>query len=245
MLDENKTVLIVGAGQAGGTAAAMLRQYKFEGKIVLIGEEALLPYQRPPLSKNYLKSDVSPDALKLRPQNFYDDSGIELRLGQKVAAIDPAGKTVTLAGGGKLGYDFLILATGSLVRKLNVPGADLDGLLELRNQADAEKLKIAVRSSKCIAIVGAGYVGLEVAASARALGVDVVVVERESRVLARVASATLSSFVEGCHRSRGVEILTNASVEAFIGDEKGRVRAIQLADGRTVECDAAVVGVGA
>lgn len=245
MLGDDKTVVIVGAGQAGGTAAATLRQYGFKGAIILIGDEPLLPYQRPPLSKTYLKTDVSPDALKLRPQNFYDEAGIELHLGRTVTAIDPAARTVALADGATLSYDILILATGSLVRKLDVPGAGLAGLFELRSQADAERLKPALRSARRLAVVGAGYVGLEVAASARALGVEVVVVERESRVLARVASAALSAFVDSQHRARGVEILTGASVAAFLDDGQGRVRALQLADGRTVACDAAVVGVGA
>ncbi|SMF35845.1 3-phenylpropionate/trans-cinnamate dioxygenase ferredoxin reductase subunit [Azospirillum oryzae] len=253
MLQDDKTIVIVGAGQAGGTAAATLRQYGFKGKVVLIGDEPLLPYQRPPLSKTYLKTDLSPDALKLRAQSFYDEAGIELRLGRSVTAIDAKARTVALADGETLAYDILILATGSLVRKLDVPGAGLAGLFELRSQADADRLKPAVRSAKRIAIVGAGYVGLEVAASARALGAEVVVVERESRVLARVASAALSGFVDAYHRGRGVEILTGASVAAFLGDgqgqgegkEEGKVRALQLADGRIVACDAVVVGVGA
>ena len=245
MLDEDRTILVVGAGQAGGTVAATLRQYGFKGRLTLIGSEPLLPYRRPPLSKAYLKTDVPPDALKLRPRSFYDEAGISLRLGEAVTAIDAAAKTVDLAGGDVLSYDILILATGSQARKLQVPGADLDGLHELRNQADAEKLKPAVRNSRRIAIVGAGYVGLEVAASARALGTEVVVVERESRVLARVASPQLSGFVENHHRGRGVEILTDVSVTAFLGDGRGHVRALQLADGRAIACDAAVVGIGA
>ncbi|MBU1385252.1 MAG: FAD-dependent oxidoreductase [Alphaproteobacteria bacterium] len=232
-------VLIIGAGHAGGTAAALLRQYGHEGPIVLAGEEAAPPYQRPPLSKAWLKGEADLEALLLRPEEFYAEHGIELRLGVTATAIDAAGKAVTFADGTLEPYDALILATGSTARKLAIPGADRPDLLELRTLADAEKLKAALGPGKRLAVVGGGYVGLEAAASARALGAEAVVIERMDRVLARVASQTLSDFFTRYHREHGVEVLTSAEVTAFEAD------GVRLADGRLVEADAILVGVGA
>lgn len=232
-------VLIIGAGHAGGTAAALLRQHGHEGPIVLAGEEPAPPYQRPPLSKAWLKGEADLEALLLRPEEFYAEHGIELRQGVTATAIDAAGKTVTFADGTVEPYDALILATGSTARKLSIPGADRPDLLELRTLADAEKLKAALGPGKRLAVVGGGYVGLEAAASARALGAGAVVIERMDRVLARVASKTLSDFFTDYHRAHGVEVLTSAEVTAFEG---GGVR---LGDGRLIEADAILVGVGA
>ena len=232
-------VLIIGAGHAGGTAAALLRQYGHEGPIVLAGEERAAPYQRPPLSKGWLKGEADLEALLLRPEAFYADHDIELRTGVTATAIDAAAKTVTFADGTVEAYEALILATGSTARKLAIPGADRPGLLELRTLADAERLKAALGPGRRLAVVGGGYVGLEAAASARALGAEVVVIERMDRVLARVASETLSTFFTAQHRAHGVEVLTSAEVTAF---EDGGVR---LGDGRLIAADAVLVGVGA
>lgn len=232
-------VLIIGAGHAGGTAAALLRQYGHEGPIVLAGEEPAPPYQRPPLSKAWLKGEADLEALLLRPESFYAEQDIELRTGVTATAIDAAGRTVTFADGTTETYDALILATGSTARRLALPGADRPDLLELRTLADAEKLKAALGPGKRLAVVGGGYVGLEAAASARALGAEAVVIERMDRVLARVASTTLSTFFTDYHRRHGVEILTSAEVTGF-GDA-----GVRLADGRLVEADAVLVGVGA
>jgi 3-phenylpropionate/trans-cinnamate dioxygenase ferredoxin reductase subunit len=232
-------VLIIGAGHAGGTAAALLRQYGHEGPIVLAGEEAAPPYQRPPLSKAWLKGEADLEALLLRPEEFYAEHHIELRLGVTATGIDAAAKRVTFADGAVDAYDALILATGSTARKLAVPGAERPDLLELRTLADAEKLKAALGPGRRLAVVGGGYVGLEAAASARALGAEAVVIERMDRVLARVASRPLSDFFTGYHRAHGVEVLTSAEVTAF---EDGGVR---LGDGRLIEADAILVGVGA
>ncbi|WP_332654721.1 NAD(P)/FAD-dependent oxidoreductase [Brevundimonas sp.] len=232
-------VLIIGAGHAGGTAAALLRQYGHEGAIVLAGEETAPPYQRPPLSKAWLKGEADLEALLLRPEEFYAEHDIALRLGVTATAINAAGKTVTFADGTVEPYDALILATGSTARKLAIPGADRPDLLELRTLADAERLKAALGPGKRLAVVGGGYVGLEAAASARALGAEAVVIERMDRVLARVASRTLSDFFTRYHREHGVEVLTSAEVTAF---EAGGVR---LGDGRLIEADATLVGVGA
>ena len=232
-------VLIIGAGHAGGTAAALLRQYGHEGPIVLAGEEAAPPYQRPPLSKAWLKGEADLEALLLRPESFYADQDIDLRTGVTATAIDAAGKTVAFADGTVEPYDVLILATGSTERRLALPGADRPDLLELRTLVDAEKLKAALGSGKRLAVVGGGYVGLEAAASARALGAEAVVIERMDRVLARVASETLSTFFTEHHRAHGVEILTSAEVTGF--EDAG----VRLADGRLIEADAVLVGVGA
>lgn len=232
-------VVIIGAGHAGGTAAALLRQYGHEGPILLAGEEPAAPYQRPPLSKAWLKGETDLEGLLLRPETFYAEHGIELRTGVTATAIDAAAKTVTFADGTVEPYDALILATGSAARKLALPGADRPDLLELRTLADAERLKAALGPGRRLAVVGGGYVGLEAAASARALGAGAVVIERMDRVLARVASHTLSDFFTRYHRDHGVEVLTSAEVTGF---EDGGVR---LGDGRLVEADAVLVGVGA
>ena len=232
-------VLIIGAGHAGGTAAALLRQYGHEGPIVLAGEEPAAPYQRPPLSKAWLKGEADLEALLLRPESFYAEHGIELRTGVTAIAIDPPARTVTFADGTVEPYDALILATGSTARRLAIPGADRPDLMELRTLADAERLKGVLGPGHRLAIVGGGYVGLEAAASARALGAEAVVIERMDRVLARVASETLSTFFTARHRSEGVEILTGAEVMAF--EDAG----VRLADGRLIEADSVLVGVGA
>lgn len=232
-------VLIIGAGHAGGSAAALLRQYGFEGAIVLAGEETAPPYQRPPLSKAWLKGEADLDALLLRPESFYSEQKIELRTGVTATAIDPIAKTVAFTDGVVEPYDILILATGSVARKLDIPGADRPELIELRTLHDAERLKSALGPGKRLAVVGGGYVGLEAAASARKLGAEVVVIERMDRVLQRVASETLSVFFTEHHRSHGVEIRTDAEVTAF---EDGGVR---LADGELIAADVILVGVGA
>ncbi len=231
-------VLIIGAGHAGGTAAALLRQYGHAGPIVLAGEEPAAPYQRPPLSKAWLKGEADLEALLLRPEVFYTEHDIDLRTRVTATAIDPAARTVTFADGTVEPYDALILATGSTARKLAIPGADRPDLLELRTLADAERLKAALGPGQRLAVVGGGYVGLEAAASARALGAEAVIIERLDRVLARVASETLSAFFTAHHQSHGVEVLTSAEVVAF---EDGGVR---LGDGRLVAADAVLVGVG-
>lgn len=232
-------VLIVGAGHAGGSAAALLRQYGHEGPIVLAGEEPAPPYQRPPLSKAWLKGEADLEALLLRPETFYAEQAIELRTGVTATAVDTAGRSVTFSDGSRESWDFLILATGSSARKLAIPGADRQDLLELRTLADAERLKASLGSGRRLVVVGGGYVGLEAAASARALGAEAVVIERMDRVLARVASTTLSTFFTDHHEAHGVEILTSAEVTRF---EAGGVR---LGDGRLIAADAVLVGVGA
>ncbi|WP_312597284.1 FAD-dependent oxidoreductase [Brevundimonas sp.] len=232
-------VLIIGAGHAGGSVAAFLRQYGHEGPIVLAGEEDAPPYQRPPLSKAWLKGEADLEALLLRPLSFYAEQDIDFRPSTVAVAIHPEAKTVAFHDGSSETYEVLVLATGSTARKLPVPGADHPDLLELRTLKDAERLKAVLGPGRRLAVVGGGYVGLEAAASARALGAEAVVIERAPRVLARVASEALSAFFTEQHRARGVEILTGAEVVAVARD------GVTLADGTVVPADAVLVGVGA
>jgi 3-phenylpropionate/trans-cinnamate dioxygenase ferredoxin reductase subunit len=236
-------VVIVGAGHAGGSGAAFLRQYGWTGPIILIGTEPVLPYQRPPLSKTWLTGDADLGSLLLRSSDFYRTNAIEWRGDAEVIAIDRATRTVTLASGERMQYDQLILALGSIVRTLPLPGHDLRNIMTLRTVADADSLKALLSRRARLAIVGAGYIGLEIAASARALGADVIVLEREQRVLPRVASEPLSAFFQQRHAAAGVQIMLNASVEAFEGEDV--IAGIRLRDGTVIACDAALVGVGA
>ncbi len=244
MDQDSRRIVIVGAGHAGGSAAAMLRQSGWTGAITLIGDEPIPPYQRPPLSKAWLKGEATAESLALRPAAFYPDANIDLRLSTSVSAIDRAGKTVLLPGGHRLPYDILILATGARARRLPIAGADLQGVLELRTAADADLLKAELQPGVRLAVIGGGYIGLEAAASARALGAGVVIVERESRVLARVACPLLSQFFHDFHTRQGVVIETGAQVAALNGT-RGMVSGVRLTDERVIDCDVALVGVGA
>jgi 3-phenylpropionate/trans-cinnamate dioxygenase ferredoxin reductase subunit len=244
MSGQGAHVVIIGAGHAGGTAAALLRQYGHDGPITLVGDEPIPPYQRPPLSKAWLKGEADADALALKPLEFYAEAKIDFRPHVRATKIVRGPKSVELSDGTTVTYDRLILATGARAIALPIPGAELAGVMFLRTAADAEQLKEAVGPGKTLAVVGGGYIGLEVAASGRALGAQVVVLEREDRILARVACKTLSDFFQGYHERHGVTFELGCSVVGFAG-EAGRVTGVTLADGRTVACDAVVVGVGA
>jgi 3-phenylpropionate/trans-cinnamate dioxygenase ferredoxin reductase component len=237
-------VVIVGAGHAGGTVAALLRQYGFAGRITMIGDEPIAPYQRPPLSKAWLKGEADADALMLKPESFYAEHNIDLRLNTSVRAIDRTARCVRLSNGDTVDYDVLVLATGARARRLNIPGVDLANVLELRSAADAERLKAALGPGRRLAVVGGGYIGLEAAASGRALGAEVVVVEREPRLLARVACEVLSSFFQAYHEARGVGFELGADIMALEG-RGGAITGVRLASGRVIACDAALIGVGA
>jgi 3-phenylpropionate/trans-cinnamate dioxygenase ferredoxin reductase component len=241
---DSRHIVIAGAGHAGGSAAAMLRQLGWTGTITLVGDEPLPPYQRPPLSKAWLTGEATAESLALRPDKFYRDATIDLVLGTRVTGIDRAAKTVALSNGGTLAYDFLILALGARARRLPLPGVDLEGVLELRTAADADRLKAALRPGAKLAVIGGGYIGLEAAASARALGAEVIIIERESRVLARVACSILSEFFQTFHRTQGVAIELDAQVAALEGSG-GRISGVRLGDSRLIACDAALIGVGA
>ena len=244
MSDLNAHVVIIGAGHAGGTLAALLRQYGHSGPITLVGDEPIPPYQRPPLSKAWLKGEADASSLALRPLAFYAEEKIDFRPNVRAVKLERSARKVKLSDGAELDYDFLVLATGARAIALPIPGAELDGVMFLRTAADAETLKTQVGPGKRLAVVGGGYIGLEVAASGRALGADVVVLEREPRLLARVATEVLSSFFRDYHEKRGVTFELGASVTGFEGAD-GRVTGVRLADGRVIACDAAVVGVGA
>lgn len=232
-------VVIIGAGHAGGSAAALLRTSGFEGEILLVGDEPAPPYQRPPLSKAWLKGEADLESLLLRPESYYAEQTVTLRTGVTAAAISPAERTVAFADGSIEAYDALILATGSTGRRLAIPGADSPDLIELRTIADAERLKARLGQGKRLVIVGGGYVGLEAAASARALGAEVVLLERLDRVLKRVASEPLSVFFTERHRNEGVDIRTGVDVAAFQDD------GVVLSTGEHLPADVILVGVGA
>lgn len=236
-----RRVVVVGGGQAGAQACQSLRQFGFGGEVVLIGEEPVLPYQRPPLSKAYMKDEMPVERLILRPEEWYAKQSIEVRLGLAVDAIDLGAKTVRV-GASTESYDALILATGSRARACAVPGADLSGVFDLRTLDDVDRIKPEMLGGRKIVIIGGGYIGLEAAAVARQLGLDVTVVEREDRVLARVTSPILSEFYEEAHRSQGVEILTGAAVDRLQGE--GRVGTVCLSDGRVLPADVVLVGIG-
>lgn len=244
MSQSDAHVVILGAGHAGGTAAALLRQYGHTGPITMVGEEPIPPYQRPPLSKAWLKGEADADSLALKPLEFYPEQNIDFRPNLKAVKLARSDKTVTLSDGSVVPYDILIIATGMRPIRLPIEGVDLEGVLTLRSAADAEAIKAALGPGKRLAIVGGGYIGLEVAASARALGADAVVIEREPRILARSACEALSSFFHGYHLQRGVEFVLGASVAGFVG-EGGKVTGVRLADGRVIDCDVVLLGVGA
>ncbi|SNT11136.1 NAD(P)/FAD-dependent oxidoreductase [Rhodococcoides kyotonense] len=235
-------VVVVGAGHAGGTVAGVLRQQGYAGQLVMLGDEPDPPYHRPPLSKKFTDSA---SVQWLRPAEFYTDNDIDLRVSQSVSRIDRDGRYVMTDAGERFDYDTLILATGAAARGLPVPGHDLDGVLSLRTLAEAETLRHSVRAGARIAIIGGGYIGLEVAASARAHNCDVVIVEREDRLLARVASPEFADVLSGFHRARGTRIMTDASVVEIGSAADGSVGFIRLGDGTVIECDVVLVGIGA
>lgn len=243
MGETSSHVVIVGAGHAGGSCAALLRQYGWPGPITLIGAEPVAPYQRPPLSKAWLHGAADLATLLLRPSDFYAAHNVRLLLAAEATRIDRAAGYVMLATGERIAYDHLVLALGAHARSLRTPGHALDGVLALRTIADAERLKVGLGRGARVAIIGAGYIGLEVAASARLLGADVVVVERERRVLPRVASTVLSDYFQRRHAVNGVRIMLNAALEAIEGN--GRVTALRLSDGTSIPCDVALAGIGA
>jgi 3-phenylpropionate/trans-cinnamate dioxygenase ferredoxin reductase subunit len=237
------SVLIVGGGHGGATAAIELRRIGYLEPITIVGDERVIPYQRPPLSKAWLKGQSTHDDLVLRPHSWYRENGVELLLDSAVIEIDRAQRRVRLAGGRLLEYSDLVIATGARARRLSLPGADLGGVLTLRSTEDADRIKNALRSPGRMAVIGGGYIGLEIAASARGLGADITIVEREERVLARVACRVLSEFFTRIHRERGIHFELGVDIVRFLGTSQ--VEGVQLADGRKIPCDVAIVGVGA
>ena len=235
------SVVIVGAGHAGATLAATLRQMKFTGSITVIGDEPHVPYHRPPLSKKFADDSMEQE---LRPREFYPDNSIELILGAKVVSIDPHKKLVHFDDGQSRGYGTVVIATGATPRTIPVAGGDAKGAFTLRTLDDARGLGTALGQANALVVIGGGYVGMEVAAVARANGVAVTVVERENRILARVASTEFSHRLTERHSSHGTRILTSCDVAAF-KTASNAVTAVVLGDGTVVDCDLVLVGIGA
>jgi 3-phenylpropionate/trans-cinnamate dioxygenase ferredoxin reductase subunit len=239
-----RTFIIVGAGLAGATAAGALRDRGFAGRIVLIGAEHELPYDRLPLSKDYLLDRSEKAKIYLHPRQWYADRDIELRLGTRVAAIDRVAHAVELEGGERIGYDKLLLTTGASPRRLNVPGGELDGVRYLRNVNDCEALKAAFAETHRVVIVGAGWIGLESAAAARAAGCDVTVLGVGGLPLVKVLGPQVARLYAALHRRHGVEFRLGVAVTEITGDS-GRVAGVRLADGTLLAADTVVVGIGA
>lgn len=237
-----QNVTIIGAGQAGLQAALSLRQGGFEGEVVLLGGEPHLPYQRPPLSKQLLKGEWTAERCALRKQAFLESQQIIVRPGTRATALDAAARLVTLEDGARLGWDHLVIATGSSLNRLPVPGAELRGVHYLRTLDDAETLRDALGRAQRLVVAGGGYIGLEVAASARALGVEVTVVEALPRIMARSALAPVQDFLLRRHREAGVDFRLGRRVEAIEGGS--RVEAVRLDDGERLGADLVLVGIG-
>jgi len=235
-------IVIAGAGHAAGQVVASLRQHKFAGQIVLVGNEPYLPYQRPPLSKKFLAGEMAVERLYVKPESFYTDPQIELHLQTTISAIDPDAKTLQVEDGDDIRYDKLVLALGSRARTLPVAGADLNHVHYLRNIADVESIRTELDAGRRMVVIGAGYIGLEVAAVARELGLDVTVVEMADRVMSRVVSPEISDFYQIEHTNHGVKLRLSSNVTALRG--KKRVKAVEIGDGEEIPADFVVVGIG-
>lgn len=235
-------IVIIGAGHAGGEAAARLRGMGFAGDLTVIGEERHPPYQRPPLSKKYLSGEVPLDRLLLRPPELYAQESITLLLGERVIWIDRPLKRVRLGGGRELPYDALIIASGAKPRRLPLPGADKGGVFVLRTIDDVEAMRPFFQAGARLCVIGAGYIGLEAAASARQLGLDVLVLEAAARPLGRVTSPEVADFFLGLHTRHGVRFELGTQASAILGG--AQVEGVQLANGAIVACDAVLIGVG-
>jgi 3-phenylpropionate/trans-cinnamate dioxygenase ferredoxin reductase subunit len=238
-----QTIIVIGAGHAAAQIVESLRGGGFGGTLILIGDEAHRPYDRPATSKELLSGGLELERVFLKRDQFYTDKNIDVRLGVTVTGIDRAAHRITLSTGEALAYDKLVIATGARARKLTIPGADLDGVFYLRTLADSRAIGERLGPGKKLAIIGGGYVGLEVAASATKLGCKVTVIEMLERLLARVAGPEIAQFYEDAHRAAGVDLHFGVGIESFTGD--GSVKSVRLTDGTEIEADAIVVGIGA
>ncbi|MCL6692356.1 FAD-dependent oxidoreductase [Pseudomonas sp. R3.Fl] len=238
-----KDVVIVGAGHAGAQAASLLRQSGFQGSIVLIGEERELPYERPPLSKDYLAGEKGFDHFLLRPASFWNEKHIELRLGERVVKVDSQAHRLETAVGESIEYGALVWAAGGAARRLSCEGYDLAGVHSVRNRADVDRMIAELDGTRRVVVIGGGYIGLEAAAVLSKLGKSVTVLEAQDRVLARVAGEELSRFYEAEHRGHGVDVRLGVAVERLVGEE-GRVSAVALGDGTLLPADMVIVGIG-
>lgn len=236
-------VVIVGAGHGGVQAAASLREEGYQGPIALVCDEPHAPYQRPPLSKAFMKGDATADSLILRGPTYYSEKNIDLRLGERVVAIDRAAHVATLASGEALVYAHLVLATGAIARPAPFAGAELAGVLTLRDMNDATRLKPLLETARDVVVIGAGFIGLEFAATAASKGANVQVVEVAPRVMGRAVSQTISDFYADAHRAFGVHLHLGAGVASIQGQD-GRVAAVHLPDGRRLPADLVLLGIG-
>ena len=235
-------VVIVGAGHGGAQVAVMLRTQKFLGSIAIVGEEPELPYERPPLSKEYFAGEKEFERIQLRPAKYWDEREVTMLLGKRVVAVDPAAHSVTTDDGGTIGYGKLVWATGGHPRMLPIPGGDLPGVQGVRTRADADAMKAASETAKQIVVIGGGSIGLEAAAVLTKAGKKVVLLEALDRVLARVAGADLSRFYEKEHREHGVDLRLGVCVDAIEGED--HVTGVRLSDGEVIQADLVIVGIG-
>ena len=238
-----RDVLIVGAGHGGAQAAVALRQHGYAGTVALLGNETDLPYERPPLSKEYLSGKKPFERILIRPAAYWAEREIDLLLGRHVAAVDPGAREAVLQDGDRIGYGTLVWATGGTPRRLACPGHDLRGVHTLRSRADVDRMVRALPSAKRVVIVGGGYIGLEAAAVLAELGKHVAVLEAQNRVLARVAGEELSRFFEAEHRAHGVDVRLGITVAGLEGDG-GQVSGVRLGDGALLPADMVLVGIG-
>ena len=238
-----QTFVIVGASLAGAKAAETLRTEGFEGRVVLIGEETERPYERPYLSKEYLRGEKSADKLYVHDEGFYADNDIELLTGTRVESLDPGAREVTLSGGSTMAYSRLLLATGAAPRRLALPGADLPGVRYLREMADSDALRTAITAASRVVVIGAGWIGSEVAASARQLGAEVAIVGPEAVPLERVLGPRVGGVYRDLHAEHGVDLHLSTQIEAIVGN--GAAQGVRTTDGSVIEGDLVVVGVGA
>ena len=237
------SVIIIGAGQAGLQSIVSLRQSGYPKAITLIGDEAYLPYQRPPLSKAYLSGKMERERLFLKPESFFTDNNVTVKLATPVASIDAGAKSVTLESGESLAYEDLILATGSRPRRLDLAGRELANIFDLRGMADIDAMQPHFIAGEKLVVIGGGYIGLEAAAVAADMGLHVHVLEAAPRLLARVAEPEISAFYDRIHKARGVTIITQSRIEGFVG-ERDCVSGIQMADGSVIDADIVITGIG-
>jgi len=242
MSNTKQTFVIVGASLTGAKAAEELRKQGFDGRVVLIGDEPENPYERPPLTKDYLRGESPREKTFVHEPGFYEQNEIELHSAVKVTAIEPATRAVSVDGEQQFVYDRLLIATGAQPRELEIAGAGLDGVHHLRTLADCDVLKARLESGGKVVVVGAGWIGAEFAASARLAGLDVTIIEPTAVPLERVLGAELGTFYGDVHKAHGVQLRTETGVEAFEG--QGSVTSVRTSDGRSIACDFVVVGVG-
>ncbi len=235
-------IAVVGAGLSGGTAAATLREEGFDGRIVLIGDEPDVPYERPGLSKGYLRGELTRDDIMVRPPDWWGANGVEARLGETVERIDPSDKTVVFGTGERVAFEVAIVATGVRTRLLDGPGVDLAGVHSLRRIGEADAIRADAEGASRVAIVGMGFIGAEVAASLRSFGLDVSIVEPAETAMVRVLGAEVGRVVEAIHRDHGAHLYFGESLDRFEGST--RVERLVTTSGRVIDCDLAIVGVG-